>query len=194
MTASLPKNRRLEGNSIDGNDMHAGWSGNAPQSDQDKQDSDDGFDPKTVRSQSVPPDLEGSPTASRHELPKAGIYHYSSGGHFMAHGAIQDQFGAGGKLSARKTEPALFVVAIEGQKVSFELSLIEDDTDGSPASQETELARSSIQQDGKRRLVKRSEVETAQLFERGKVAYTRFIEDENILKDERLVIRWANDQ
>jgi phosphatidate phosphatase LPIN len=105
----------------------------------------------------------------------------------MAHGEMQDQFGAGGKLCAHKTEPTLFVVAIEGQKVSFELSLIEDDINGSPASQ-------AIEQDGKRWPVKRSEVETAELFERGKVAYTHFIEDENILKDDRLVIRWANDQ
>jgi phosphatidate phosphatase LPIN len=82
-------------------------------------------------------------------------------------------------------------VTIEGQKISFELSLIEDDADGSP---EAEIVRSFIQRDGTRQLVKRSEVEIALFFERGKVAYTRFIEEENILKDERLVIRWANDQ
>ena len=112
----------------------------------------------------------------------------------MAHGEIQDQFGAGGKLSTRTGQPTLFVVTIEDQKVSFELSLIEDDADGSLASQETDLGRPPIQQDEKRRMVKRSEVETAQLFERGRVTYTRFTEDENILKDQRLVIRWANDQ
>ena len=158
---------------MDRNDMHTIWSGTSMASAQDEKHLDHGLDLKTVRSQSVPPELEGSPTTNRHELPKVKVYHDGYGGHEM-----EDQFGAGGRLSAGRSEPTLFVVTIEGQKVSFELSLVEGD---SPGTARIELS-------------KRSEVEISQLFEQGKVPYSRFIEDESIVNDERLVIRWANNQ
>jgi phosphatidate phosphatase LPIN len=161
---------------MDRNDMHTIWSGTSMASGQDEKHLDHGLDPKTGRSQSVPPELEGSPTTNRHELPKVEVYHNGYGGDEME--AIQDQFGAGGRLSAGRSEPTLFVVTIEGQKVSFELSLIGGDTPGTAFIE----------------LSKRSEVEISLLFEQGKVPYSRFIEDESIVTDERLVIRWANNQ
>jgi phosphatidate phosphatase LPIN len=37
----------------------------------------------------------------------------------------------------------------------------------------------------------RDEVETARIFDKGKVNYQRFLDDEAVVNDERLVIRWG---
>jgi phosphatidate phosphatase LPIN len=125
-----------------------------------------------MRSQSVPPELDGSPTTKRHELPTQDIPLEGSGHDFGV-------FGAGGRLISSRQNPILFGVYIEGKNVTFELSIVNSDESNG----------------GNRKVFNgRDEVEAASLFEKGKIDYRTFLDDENVVHDERLVLKWAGGQ
>jgi phosphatidate phosphatase LPIN len=158
-------------------------------------DSDDemGEVDDVFRSKSVPPELEGSPNTKRKELMGGGVFGYGDVDVDAEVDGVLDRiksnlkgevmkgdgmrYGEGGRLTAKTGDPTLFGLFIEGRTVQFELSIVGD-------------GRASIAKifDGS------NEVEAASLFHEGKVTYQRFLEDDGIVKDERLVIRWAGDQ
>jgi phosphatidate phosphatase LPIN len=200
MTTGFSKGIRLESGLADGKDMNASWNGTETRPAKGRprllssagESEAGGKDARTHRSKSVPPDLEGSPTMKRREIPTFHPYANERSGDEDED--QQDHYGAGGRLTCTRTDPTLFTVRIEGQKVSFELSLVDFDTDSDNVSRELWHRRRRSIDDAGRLFDGRSEVEAARIFDQGKVTYLRFMEDENILKDERLVIRWAGDQ
>lgn len=125
----------------------------------------DGEDEEPVdasfRSQSVPPELDGSPTLARKELPDENGAADSSG-----------HFGAGGRLSAKRGKPTEIRLYIEGKTTPFELSLVDD----------TSVFHGQ------------DDLIAGDLFDKGKIDFRRFMEDENIVHDENLVINWAGGQ
>lgn len=131
------------------------------------------------RSKSVPPELEASPTLSRRELP-AESHHLPQGNVVEAEPSSPSLsptgFGAGGRLTASRRDPARFGVYIEGKTVAFGLSIVPEDADMLSVF------------DG------RDELEAAEVFERGKVLYGKFMEEEGVARDVRLVIKWAGGQ
>ncbi|KAJ3806868.1 nuclear elongation and deformation protein 1 [Lentinula aff. lateritia] len=163
---------------------------------------DDEGDNVHARSMSVPPGFDESPTRERqreslfakyndadpaaeftvaqeHEIDAASLS--GSGG-----------FGSSGKLSASKSDPTVFKLLIEGKKVEFELSLVEypedernghdgDDVEGESDDHE-ELSRGI------------DEFETARLFEKGKISFEDFIQNDQLVRDPRLVLKWTRQQ
>lgn len=123
-----------------------------------------------LRSQSVPPELDGSPSLKRRELPASDA---------QEEGLGQDAgcFGAGGRLTSSRSDPTWFRVHIEGKTVSFELSIIDPD----------EWTKGKVFEGT-------DEVNAAALFEKGKVDYRTFLDDESVVRDRRLVIRWVDGQ
>lgn len=124
--------------------------------------------PNFTRSRSVPPELD-SPTLKRRELP-------------VVDASTEDveqevgSFGAGGRLTSSRKSATQFGVYIEGKTTAFELSVVD-------------LGKADLKVfDG------RDELEAASVFDKGKVDYKRFLNDESIVHDERLVIRWAGGQ
>jgi len=72
-----------------------------------------------------------------------------------------------------------FGVYIEGRNVTFELSIVDSDD----------------LKEGIRKLFDgRDEVKAANLFEKGKVDYRTFLDDESVVRDDRLVLKWAGGQ
>ncbi|EPQ59162.1 LNS2-domain-containing protein [Gloeophyllum trabeum ATCC 11539] len=83
-------------------------------------------------------------------------------------------FGSGARLRPSSRDPYLFQVDIfGGQQIDFELSLVDDDDSGVWQGEELEAARR---------------------FDGGRVTFDAFLEDESIVRDDRLVIRWAGDK
>ncbi|TFK64057.1 LNS2-domain-containing protein [Pluteus cervinus] len=152
--------------------------------------------PEHGRSRSVPPALEGSPTKLRRM--KGLPAHYQEYDEeeeedpgMISQGAI---FVAEGQLLPSKTNPAKFILLIEGKKASFELSIPSDrggEDQGSPS-------RGRRNRDGAAGGVQvfdeRDEVEAARLFERGRVDFHTFLEDSDIVLNPNLAIRWAPNQ
>jgi phosphatidate phosphatase LPIN len=125
-----------------------------------------------MRSQSVPPELDGSPTTKRRELPAQDIPPEVSG-HDLG------SFGAGGRLTSSRQNPTRIGVHIEGKTVRFELSIVDSDES----------------KGGNRKVFDgRDEVEAASLFDKGKVDYRRFLDDETVVHDDRLILKWAGGQ
>ncbi|KAL4076421.1 Lipin/Ned1/Smp2-domain-containing protein [Scleroderma citrinum] len=126
-----------------------------------------------TRSRSVPPELEASPHSVHTPLPSLDSDH----GHSpperspSPHGDL-DAFGSGGRLAALRTDPTKFRVSIDSGTTVFELSLVE----------------------GRHIFHSNDEVEAARVFETGLVDYHRFIDDDSVLTDERLVIKWNGGQ
>ena len=163
---------------------------------------------KGQRSRSVPPELEGSPAKKRREIP---LYEEYDGGEEdedeeekergvrdgMDDGEIVG-FGAGGRLTASKSDPTRFMVSIEGRKVGFELSLVSPVEDHGNAGWDADEGRGRRNRDGNNSAVRvfdgRDEVEAARLFSDGKIGFGKFLENESVVSDPRLVIRWAGDQ
>ncbi|KAH8096741.1 LNS2-domain-containing protein [Cristinia sonorae] len=79
------------------------------------------------------------------------------------------EYGAGGRLTVDRRDPTRFRVFIEGRTAEFELSLISG---------------------GFKRV---DEMEDARRFDEGKIEFTQFLNNEQLLRDENLVIRWARD-
>ncbi|KAJ7228307.1 nuclear elongation and deformation protein 1 [Mycena pura] len=160
-----------------------------------------------ARSRSVPPILEGSPSRPRRrprererdavdpredEEGDSGAYLGVS----AAEEVVREGYGAGGRLSASHSDPTQFTVAIEGKKVGFELSLISDAAfeDEEPASDSRGRRDRHGSHGGTRIFDRRDEVDAARLFRSGQIDLSRLLEDESVVGDSRLVIRWAGDQ
>lgn len=92
-------------------------------------------------------------------------------------------------LTVDRRDPTRFRVFIEGKTVEFELSLIpprDSNGDAAPGAS-TKTRRRSGTLGGK------DEVEDAEFFNRGKVNFSRFLEDDQIVKADNLTLRWAGD-
>ncbi|KAF9480688.1 LNS2-domain-containing protein [Pholiota conissans] len=92
-----------------------------------------------------------------------------------------EAFGDGGVLSASRDDLTTFVLSIEGRKVAFQLSLI-------PTENENRSGKDELKEP------LRDEMETARLFDNYCIDWSRFLDDEVLVHDPRLVIRWARNQ
>lgn len=140
----------------------------------DTQDDSEDSDRGLMRSRSVPPELEGSPHSVRMSLPPIASDADNDAPcerNFTLY-TEPEEFGAGGRLAASRSDPTKFRVSIDGKIATFELSLVE---------------RPGV-------FHGRDEVETARAFEAGIIDYHRFVDDENLVNDERLVIKWNGGQ
>ena len=95
------------------------------------------------------------------------------------HGA----YGSGGLLTVDRQDPTRFRVFIEGRTVEFELSLL-------PKSDAVDKGKAKAHPGS---LGGKDEVADAFLFDAGKVSFTKFLQDEQIVKADNLVLRWAGD-
>lgn len=164
------------------------------------------------RSRSVPPELDGSPKRDRrgrelpdeYEEPSHGDMDGDEGENTDEEEGFAD-FGKGGKLRTTSADPTTFVLSIEGKKVTFELSLashIDSSTQGTESGPED--GDHPIHARGRKNrhggvggpdvFAGRDEVEAARLFDLGRVDFYRFLNDDELVNDPRLVIRWAGDQ
>ncbi|KAF9266322.1 LNS2-domain-containing protein [Marasmius fiardii PR-910] len=179
------------------------------------------------RSKSVPPGLEGSPTSARHRRRSLSSRRWNGGDvdgeddgilsgrvKRRASGATASDsvggYGAGGLLSASRSDPTRFRVFIEGKMVEFELSLVErkpnyraqneDEEDeeehrGRQLTTEGERKRHKLRvfsPDG--RWTGIDEFEMAWLFDEAKIEFEQFLDDETVVNDPRLVIRWMGEK
>lgn len=168
------------------------------------------------RSQSVPPELQGSPTSRKQKRDSKGWKEYEDfeasspsldegareyGGQDF-NGARDAEFGAGGLLVVRKDEPTKFILKIEGRRMAFQLSLVLGESVMEDAAEDDEdEGRGRKIRDGSRagglrvlssnKCGQQDEVEATRLFEQGLVSFDQFLDDERILSHPRLVIRWV---
>ncbi|KAF9464839.1 Lipin/Ned1/Smp2-domain-containing protein [Collybia nuda] len=167
------------------------------------------------RSRSVPPELDGSPSRDRkgRDLPEE--YEEPNLGDLGGdEEEISDEesefadFGKGGKLTTTSADPTTFVLSIEGKEATFELSLVSTGEGDTSITQTTE----SDPEDGEHSAQVRGrknryggvgapkivdglyESGMAGLFDVGRVDFHRFLNDDDLVNDPRLVIRWAGDQ
>ncbi|KAH6914816.1 nuclear elongation and deformation protein 1 [Coprinopsis sp. MPI-PUGE-AT-0042] len=94
-----------------------------------------------------------------------------------------EEYGFGGALHATKREPTKFILSIEGRRVGFQISVVPVDVVPSEDEQE---ARQEVYLFFKRK----ESVETAEVFQSGIVDFEAFLQDESIVSNPRLVIRW----
>lgn len=139
------------------------------------------------RSHSVPPEIEESPVRQTINLPgvEGRFVQTPTALDFENGSGNATGYGAGGQLSKSRKDPTRFRVTIEGNTTEFELSLV--DTAGATESQQGSA-------NPKRVFDGRDEFQAFEAFERAKVSYDSFLEDDSIVSDERLVIRWAGEQ
>ncbi|KAI6034709.1 LNS2-domain-containing protein [Pisolithus microcarpus] len=141
----------------------------------DTQDDSEDSGRGLTRCRSVPPELEGSPRSTHVSLPPPGPDADSNvRPHERSFSLNTESYelGAGGRLAASRSDPTKFRISIDGKTAAFKLSLVE------------------------RREVfhKRDEVETARAFEAGVIDYHRFVDDDDLVSDERLVMKWNGGQ
>lgn len=145
------------------------------------------------RSSSVPPLLEGRKGhgGSREYKEYEDVHLHSAPEHhadidFSAGAENQKReeaiFGTGGTLSASDDDPTTLILSIDGRKVEFQLSLVDGEA-------EDEIRNNSL-----KRPAGRDEMEVARLFDSSRVDLTKLLDDDNVIKDSRLMIRWARDQ
>jgi phosphatidate phosphatase LPIN len=145
-----------------------------------------------ARSRSVPPELEGSPHTIRSTLPiqdddeREHEHELGYERPFLPISIPEHRFGAGGVLTALPSDSRVFLVHIEGQSLSFDLSLV-------PMPQRMIFHGSD-------------EVEAVRLFEAGRIDYAQLVCEKMVLgasgevrihpvvADEKLVIRWVGGQ
>ncbi|KAJ8086959.1 lipin Ned1 [Marasmius tenuissimus] len=124
--------------------------------------------------------------------------------------AVSGGFGAGGLLSVSRSDPTKFRVFIEGKMMEFELSLVErnavdDDCDEDEDGEDEEPRGRQLSGKGGRKPKLRvfspdgrwsgiDEFEMTWLFDKGKVDFEKFLGDENVVRDPRLVIRWSGEK
>ena len=89
-------------------------------------------------------------------------------------------FGKGGRLAFDRRNPTRFRVSIERRVVDFELSVVPG-------------AGSWERRSGKGPLGGEDEVADTQRFEQGRVDFERFIDDDAVINDRDLVLKWAGD-
>lgn len=109
--------------------------------------------------------------------------HSQSDIHSRAESDSKSSYGSGGILTADRRDPTRFRVFIEGRAAEFELSLV---------PQLGELDKDKMKtRPGT--LGGKNEVEDAFLFDTGKVEFTKFLQDDQIVNADNLVLRWAGD-
>ncbi|KAF9031796.1 LNS2-domain-containing protein [Hymenopellis radicata] len=129
------------------------------------------------RSRSVPPTTRGK-GKERQTFPSVEV---------GQEGQALDQethYGAGGRLSVSPSDPTKFRVSIEGRRIDFELSLISDEED-------RRGRRTRGEQGSKDRL---DDFEFARRFEEGKVDLNKLLEDDDLVHDPSLVLKWSEGQ
>lgn len=164
------------------------------------------------RSQSVPPASQASP-GSRKQKPLFHEYEDRDEGKVdIAEwekrrsdlDAGNGEYGTGGRLSARKSDPTVFRVTMQRKKAEFELSIVdptwEEGVGGSPP-QDEHPGRGRKTREGSIGGVAHvpdmsgiDDFELARRFEQGKIDLSKFLADESIVNDPRLVIKWGRDQ
>lgn len=77
-----------------------------------------------------------------------------------------------GRIRADETEPTKYILEMEGYEVGFELSIVDD---GDDLSRFHEL----------------DTIEAARVFDKAPVSFQSFLDDESIVRNEMLIIRWA---
>lgn len=87
-------------------------------------------------------------------------------------------YGSGGVLTVDRRDPTKFRVFIEGRSMEFELSLVP--IPPSPSGKSPKLHSGS--------LGGRNEVEDAELFEKGRIDFSTFLQNEEIVKSDNLVL------
>ena len=102
-------------------------------------------------------------------------------------------FGAGGILSASREDLTVFVLSIEGRKIGFQLSLIPPEGEEDSFSEDEAKGRQGIE-NSRTKERPQDEVEAARLFDRYCVDWARFMDDEIVVHDPQLTIRWAGNQ
>ena len=143
------------------------------------------------RSRSVPPLLDGNLTRNGNRRSReykeyedadrySGTEHQGNIGFNVEREAAI--FGTGGTLSASEDDPATLILSIDGRKIEFQLSLV----GGGGAEDEDE--NNSLKRRG------RDEMEVARLFNSARVNLAKLLDDDNVIRNPRLVIRWAQDQ
>ena len=90
-------------------------------------------------------------------------------------------YGYGGRLTVDRSDPTRFRVFIEGRTIEFELAIVTRDT---PEGRKLHAGS----------LGGEDEVDDFQSFEQNKVDFERFLNDESVVRDENLVLRWAGDK
>jgi phosphatidate phosphatase LPIN len=170
------------------------------------------------RSHSVPPGVDGSPTKKRkhRELPEDHLEYdepeqlsdldevLRGAGHVDAG---LPSFGKGGRLKPSPTDPARFLLSIDGREIGFELSLmpyvegmtnVEGSISDPEETGETEKVRGRRNRYGRpggtQISGKLGDMEAARLFSLGKIDVHRLLDDDSIIDDPRLVVRWIDDQ
>ena len=98
----------------------------------------------------------------------------------MEDGDDELTFGKGGRLAIDRRDPTRFRVSIERRVVDFELSIVPG-------------AGSREGRHGKGPLGGEDEVADMQRFEQGKIDFERFINDDEVIQDQDLVLKWAGD-
>lgn len=87
-------------------------------------------------------------------------------------------YGSGGLLTVDRRDPTKFRVFIERRAVEFELSIVRPNEDASSSPYFTG----------------EDEVQDEQLFDSGKIDFQQLLDDESIVTNEYLVLRWAGDK
>ncbi|KAG7097333.1 hypothetical protein E1B28_004692 [Marasmius oreades] len=166
------------------------------------------------RSRSVPPGLEGSPTSVRRRRRSLSYDGDETGTGSTWRRAGEDAtldstrgYGAGGLLSASRSDPTRFRVFIEGQMVEFELSLVEHKptTQQQDEDEEEPRGRQITIEGGRKKSKSRvfspdgrwtgiDEFEMTWLFDKRRIDFEQFLNDETIVRDPRLVIRWTGEK
>ncbi|TRM67941.1 Lipin/Ned1/Smp2-domain-containing protein [Schizophyllum amplum] len=118
------------------------------------------------RSRSVPPLTDG-PAASRQRLSIPEITTEDAD-------EEEDVYGSGGVVRPSKRHPFGFVITMEGKRATFEISLVDDVTADA--------------------FHKLDEVDAALRFNEHGIDFERFLDDESVVHDPRLVLRWSGDQ
>ncbi|KAF7332372.1 Nuclear elongation and deformation protein 1 [Mycena kentingensis (nom. inval.)] len=209
MKATFGLGGRVEAAGGSGKDVPATWGrsktrGKTPRREQMEFEGDDAVPEEdeevelSGRSRSVPPMLDGSPTRSRR---RPLVYEDEDDVDFTTSPLevieeIGTGYGAGGHVTASEEDSTQFTVAIEGKKISFELSLVPEamsDDEGSESETRGRRDRSGSS-GGQVIFDRRDEVDAARRFKKGQIGLEQFLQDESVVQDPRLVIRWAEDQ
>ncbi|KAF8437290.1 Lipin/Ned1/Smp2-domain-containing protein [Boletus edulis BED1] len=126
------------------------------------------------RSRSVPPELDGSPHTILSPLPRVDGNDSEPSSQPPVHqepSEYEDRkpFGSGGPITTQHDDQTKFQVCLDGTLVDFELSLVS--------------LRDAFHD--------RDEAESERAFNEGIIDYARLLADENLVRDERLVMRWT---
>lgn len=131
-------------------------------------------EPILKRSRSVPPELEGSPHTIRSPLP----HDDDDDDEASSRPSVHEELGeykdgeSFGRITARHDDQTKFQVWLDGTSIAFELSLV-------PSLGPFHSG---------------DETESAHTFEQGIIDYARMMGNENLVQDERLVMRWTDRQ